>query len=167
MIKFIKEKIKKHKIKELQTRQKIIYFAIFEEFVSSDTIRNAPLVNNFDLNIEIINENSIIIKFLLDDMEYKLLINNYDESIVYLKNLLESFIYLPNIDFHYVSSTNDPTQAIELSYSNEEKLIGILFCSVNDKKEVESFAKIIPMEIFNQELYKIYNYEPIKTLLKI
>ena len=167
MIKIIKEKIKKHKINKLQTRQKIIYFANFEEFVSSDTIRNAPLVTNFELSIEIVNENSIIIKFLLDDMEYKILINNYDESIVYLKNLLESFIYLPDIDFHYVSSTNNPTQAIELSYSNEENLIGILFCSKNARKEFKTFAKIIPMEMFDKELYKIYNYEPIKTLLKI
>jgi len=167
MIKFIKEKIKKHKIKELQTRQKIIYFAKFEEFLPEDIITNSILVNMFELNVEIINENSIIINFILDDLNYKLFINNYDESIVYFKNLLESFIYLTGIDFYYVSATNDPTQAIEFSYLIEENLIGILFCSTDNKEEVDSFAKIIPMERFNQELYKLYNYEPIKLLLKI
>lgn len=167
MIKFIKEKLKKHKIKEMQTRQKIIYFAKFKDFLPEDTIANSTLVNEFELNVEIINENSIIINFILDNLNYKLFINNYDESIVYFKNLLESFIYLTDIDFHYVSATNDPTQAIELSYSIEKNLIGIFFCSTDSKEEVDFSAKIIPMERFNQELHKLYNYEPIKLLLKI
>lgn len=145
MFNWIKKKIKNKELKDLQFRQRIIFYAHFEE---QEQLKE-PDNSMFKINLEHISDSYIILNIETNNRSIKYDIKNSDESIVYFLNFLEALIN-PNFDeVFYSSSTNNPTQFIYIQKKeqNNLKILLINKNTENNTKEIKATIKNIDIQI--------------------
>ena len=128
MFNWIKKKIKNKELKDLQFRQRIIFYAHFEE---QEQLKE-PDNSMFKINLEHISDSYIILNIETNNRSIKYDIKNSDESIVYFLNFLEALIN-PNFDeVFYSSSRRNRGRVSEIRRTQNEKRSGKSACGISD-----------------------------------
>ena len=174
MFKFIKNKIKFHKIEKRQFSQHVIFMAqtAGEYFLFSEEERwkhLPPKTENFKVNFEVTGD-SRILKIILDidNNKYVLNIDTKTESAVYFINFLESFWCFKNWDsLVYVSSTDNTNDFLCLRNVEADTFTQRLAIMLDANGEKKIVDICIDAQLFAQEfIYPLYECEPFAKFIK-